>query len=294
MLLLQGACVAKSFLNGLVFREVGTTASGTRYYEAKTREPGVYFYMYHDPDCNGGSDGSGRWVIDNDKPSTSKLEDLDGDEDCEYLARLNSDGADRPPETSTWRMYCNGGWEDKVLSLVDMSPKAVASRTPKTTAKPELASALLLNGLCDHLGYLNKVPFQMQGTTESGAPYYKARKGEFYIYYDPDCDGGPVGQARWILDSDQPSLTRTTDLDNDRDCKYLARIDADADSFILPKSNATWLVYCKSGWVEQNLTLTRLNRTVVVQQVLTSGATINLRGFLFLLIVLSCAGKEFL
>ena len=61
----------------------------------------------------------------------------------------------------------------------------------------------------------------MQGTTASGAPYYKADGALYWIYWDPDC-GGTSGLTGWLLDGDAPSTTAASDLDGDGECRLIA------------------------------------------------------------------------
>uniref|UniRef100_A0A0D3IP50 Right handed beta helix domain-containing protein n=2 Tax=Emiliania huxleyi TaxID=2903 RepID=A0A0D3IP50_EMIH1 len=77
------------------------------------------------------------------------------------------------------------------------------------------------------------------GYTFSGAPYYRAPSSSKYIYWDPDCNGGSGGTARWIVDSDLPSIAVSSDLDRDGSCNYIARINSD-DSSSPPLGTATW------------------------------------------------------
>ena len=69
----------------------------------------------------------------------------------------------------------------------------------------------------------------MQGTTASGAPYYKADGVSYWLYWDPDC-GGNGGTARWILDTDVPSTTAASHLDGDGFCNDEADINSDDSS----------------------------------------------------------------
>ena len=66
--------------------------------------------------------------------------------------------------------------------------------------------------------------YTYQGTTDSGAPYYKAEGASCWLYWDPDCDGsgGSSRPARWIFDPDDnaPSTNASSDLDGDNICQF--------------------------------------------------------------------------
>eukprot|EP00964_Phaeocystis_antarctica_P165409 scaffold145371_cov148-Phaeocystis_antarctica.AAC.1 len=61
----------------------------------------------------------------------------------------------------------------------------------------------------------------MQGTTASGAPYYKADGASYWLYWDPDCGGSNV-KTGWFFDSSAPSTTAVRDLDGDGGCSVWA------------------------------------------------------------------------
>ena len=110
-LAVSGACRAD--LNGAYFKQ-GTTNDGKPYYKGGA---GGGHYIYHDRDCNGGSVGTmPRWIFDNSKPSTTADEDLDGDGNCFYAARIDSTFNDPPAGGNTWRMFCDG-WKDVRVTL---------------------------------------------------------------------------------------------------------------------------------------------------------------------------------
>ena len=78
----------------------------------------------------------------------------------------------------------------------------------------------------------------MQGTTASGAPYYKADGADYWLYWDPDCGGGSGGTARWILDNEAPSTTAASNLDGGGTCSLWAHHIYD-DSSSPPQGLAT-------------------------------------------------------
>jgi hypothetical protein len=83
------------------------------------------------------------------------------------------------------------------------------------------------------------------GHTASGAPYYNRQGSGYYIYWDPNCNGA-TSPPRWILDNSAPSITATSDLDNDGSCRYVARIHS-LDKSTPPFGSNTWAVACISG-----------------------------------------------
>lgn len=119
------------------------------------------------------------------------------------------------------------------------------------------AEVLYLKGACDYYYNLDGAAFVLQGTTVGGSPFYKAEGENYYIYFDPDCDGGSNGFARWLLDADAPRPHQPEDLDGDGACKYLAR--ADLGSAAEPPSSASWLMYCREGWQAQLIHLDEVN-----------------------------------
>jgi len=123
-LIWNGACQTKSFVNGLIFEEVGATADGRPFFKAQAQE----IYIYFDADCDGvGTTLASRWVLDNGRPSTVAPRDLDQDGKCDYHARLDS-VSQRPPAAANWRMYCGyDGFVDVPVTLSEQKAKAVNS-----------------------------------------------------------------------------------------------------------------------------------------------------------------------
>ena len=94
--------------------------------------------------------------------------------------------------------------------------------------------------------------YTKQGSTASGAPYYK--KGNKYIYWDPSCAGGSGGTARWIFDGNKPSTTAASALNGKGYCNYFAEFKS-TDSSSPPRGLATWSVACNHVWTNQGLTI---------------------------------------
>mmetsp|Transcript_179910 Transcript_179910/g.437743 ORF Transcript_179910/g.437743 Transcript_179910/m.437743 type:complete len:389 (+) Transcript_179910:2-1168(+) len=192
------------------------------------------------------------------------MEDLDGDGQCRYLARLNSQDSSRPPANSTWRMHCGGSWQDALLGLEAVASTTGAAMPPPTTTVPasltttvaphsDTLAALLLNGVCEYQSYLNGLVFLKEGNTASGAPFYKAEGEDFYIYWDEHCNGRAESHPRWIVDTQRPNTTSVVDLDGDADCHYLAQSNSSDRS--LPPLDGVWRVYCEGSWQDVHLAL---------------------------------------
>ncbi|EOD19325.1 hypothetical protein EMIHUDRAFT_118001 [Emiliania huxleyi CCMP1516] len=136
--------------------------------------------------------------------------------------------------------------------LVKLLPQATA---PPSPLPPPLVIA---GGCAPQSSALDNVEYVAVGYTFSGAPYFRDASSSYYIYWDPDCDGGISGAARWIVNSDMPSTTASNDLDGDGICSYMARIDSD-DSSSPPLGTATWRVACDGSWTDNDLTLASLS-----------------------------------
>mmetsp|Transcript_99614 Transcript_99614/g.286412 ORF Transcript_99614/g.286412 Transcript_99614/m.286412 type:complete len:491 (-) Transcript_99614:333-1805(-) len=265
MFKLSGACKAKDFLNGLTFREEGTTVSGARYFKALEADQ----YLYHDVDCDGGSNGVKRWIIDSDVPDPSVTQDLDQDNKCNYHARLNTENTRDLPSAGTWQVWCGLGWVDTVLHLDN------TGIWPHMDGQHE-STVLELQGHfskheCSQQEALNSLQFELQGTTAGGFPWYKAKTAEQYIYYDLSCSGAAGTSARWVIDEDAPNVSAIADLDGDRNCSYHARVKTtDGTS---PPKGAMWRVQCDTSWTDMWLALFRLPVTTTTKTKTTSSST---------------------
>jgi len=115
-LILTGVCHQYEGLNGLTFQYMGDAKDGSPLYKAQ----GVEEYLYFDTDCDAsGNSTGGRWILDDSRPSSSTLEDLDSDKACHYHARIGaSSGLGGPPSSGSWSMYCGSqGWITLKLSF---------------------------------------------------------------------------------------------------------------------------------------------------------------------------------
>ena len=100
------------------------------------------------------------------------------------------------------------------------------------------------------LGNPKALNYIFQGTTASGAPYYKAESDDgrfYYLYWDPsfrvECDDSTLIQqaAKWIVGSLAPSTTALSNLAAVQ-CIYWGYFNSD-DSSSPPQGPATWRFY---------------------------------------------------
>merc|ERR1719272_1153904 len=82
--------------------------------------------------------------------------------------------------------------------------------------------------------------YNYMGTTADGRPYYQKGQGS-YIYFDADCGGHQRGWPMWVLDSDHPNITSTTDLDGDDGCGVYAK---STYSIAASPSSGQWSTRC--------------------------------------------------
>ena len=77
----------------------------------------------------------------------------------------------------------------------------------------EDVDSFVLRGMCSEKkefdGAYTAVAF-----TKSGRAWFQNENGKA-LYWDRDCDGEIDGEARWIVDSDEPSATAESDLDGE-------------------------------------------------------------------------------
>ena len=106
----------------------GQTRSGRAYYKLSSANA----YLYHDPSCDGNST-SPRWVFDNNFPSLTASQDLDGDGSCSYEGVSYSDDV-TPPLSGTWLSWCNysSGLSSGLSSgyrFLEETPNVIVNRT---------------------------------------------------------------------------------------------------------------------------------------------------------------------
>ena len=88
--------------------------------------------------------------------------------------------------------------------------------------------------------------------TASGRPWYRNENNKT-LYWDFSCDGDS-DNARWVLDSDEPSTTAEKDLDGDGACSYAGRIVSNSPR--PPYGMHSWRVFdCEEEWVDAPLSL---------------------------------------
>ena len=160
----------------------------------------------------------------------------DGDgSGCGWACRfIFEDGESRNECTAS----CNSRWENGLYhssERVGCRDTCAAWGNPPSPPSPPPLPPLLVSGGCHNgLGSTTALSFVVQGTTASGAPYYRALHSgsAYWLYWDPDCNGGLGQVARWIVstDTDAPSTTAPNDLDGDGNCIYSGRIDSDDSS----------------------------------------------------------------
>lgn len=112
-----GACDDGVRLNGN-YVIGGATADGKPFYKHSNAST----YLHHDRNCGGGYftkvGNPARWILTDNRPSTTAAVDLDGDGTCDYNARINSASYPTVPTgTKSWRMKCNNSWTDAELSI---------------------------------------------------------------------------------------------------------------------------------------------------------------------------------
>ncbi|CAK0862086.1 unnamed protein product [Prorocentrum cordatum] len=99
--------------------------------------------------------------------------------------------------------------------------------------------------------------FVFSGSSATGAPVYGNTDGN-YIYWDSSCDGieRPLlyQQPRWILDSEEPNMTASMDLDSDAGCAYFGH-HGSSDSTGVPLGNTTWFLVCDGQGLNMTVTI---------------------------------------
>jgi len=120
------------------------------------------------------------------------------------------------------------------------SPPLPPSPPPLPPLPPPL---VITGGAACQSAALDNVEYVSAGYTASGAPYYHASTpSSSYLYWDPDCNGNGVAGAIWIVDTDQPSTTASSDLDGDGKCIFIAFLNSYSSS--TPLGTTTWTVWC--------------------------------------------------
>ena len=106
------ACEVSEVVLEFYISSCANTIDGTYYLQGQTRSGRAYYhmqsgnlYLYHDPSCDGNRD-SPKWIFDNNFPSLTASQDLDGDGRCTFWSLAYSDDV-APPLSGTWLSWCN-------------------------------------------------------------------------------------------------------------------------------------------------------------------------------------------
>jgi len=193
---------------------------------------------------------------DDHEATTTEHAHTDGDHEATTTEHAHTDGDQEA--TTTEHAHTDGGDHTSTIE-----PDHEGGHDPVSTTHAahdivtDPPAMLALSGACDYKTALNGMTFEYVGRTADGAPFYKAHGANEYLYHDRDCDGsGGLEAARWVLDSDSPSVSSHSDLDGDRKCDYHARLDSKNAGTDKPPSMATWKMYCgEQGWTDLTVTL---------------------------------------
>jgi serine/threonine protein kinase len=232
------ACYRKGWLNG-EWQYAGRTADDRPYYARLDAQVGRWYYMHYDKACDDmvGGEGTQVWVIDNTKPSTNALQDLDGDGGCRVIGYTVLPTASRtPPVAALWNMDCLGVSTNPFLKIAQPPSDNYAS--------------VVLSGLADTCS--NRGNYQGKwdyaGRTADFRPYYmyQTSTSKLYLYFDSDCSGTGSFKEAWVIKDTQPSLTALKDLDGDRLCS-VEGFTARAGRSFTPPFEAEWTIDCGSN-----------------------------------------------
>eukprot|EP00966_Prymnesium_polylepis_P295770 6830978-Prymnesium_polylepis.3 len=227
----------------------GMAGNGAPFY----RHAAGYGRLYCDLDCDGNG-APARWILDDSAPDGSRSFDLDNDGWCTYRGDLTTADAQPPLGTRSWFLDCDGSWGfvDVTLAIASPSPPPASSMPPLAPASPPpwVNQAVVVSGLCPDQADCDGTYF-LQGMEGNGAPYYRNAAGR-WLYYDLDCSGNEMA-AQWILDTSAPDSSRSSDLDNDRECLY-AGVFATPDAQP-PLGTKAWNLLCDGSFTFMELSL---------------------------------------
>lgn len=139
-------------------------------------------------------------------------------------------------------------------NVVYQNRKSRSDGGGNATLKPHTAplNTLRISGACDTLAAIN-AEFVKQGVTADNRSYYQSKDGLYYLYYDKDCDGSGGVAASWIFDGSKPSISATSDLDEDGGCVFNGYIGSNS---LIPPESADWNLNCLDGsFVDVPLTI---------------------------------------
>lgn len=262
---LNGACDHKGLMNGVRFKNQGKTASGAPYFKAHQAE----VYIYWDPNCGDKNDGTPKWIIDKDRPSTTAASNLDGSAECNFHAWVQNNDKSSPPARAMWWMLCDGdGAFHQVELTLDHVPQGDGptstftrtTTTTVTTTRGHVPYALRLEGACHYQNFLNDLLWLQGGIAASGAPWYKAATtgDPYFLYFDPDCSGSGSG-GQWIIDYQPIIPSRKRNLDGNANCGDLAVHRS--ESKLRPPIRASWLMRCETTRIYRTITFTDITTT---------------------------------
>eukprot|EP00913_Durusdinium_trenchii_P028045 g26293.t1 len=120
---------------------------------------------------------------------------------------------------------------------------------------------LILSGACNDETASHNGRWTFQGSTVSGRAYYKHEDYEYYMYYDPHCDGSISTEGRWILGSTAPTTTASSDLDEEGKAWKTGLEQAGVLQDLTPPERGLWRSYCwevGQGWIDAAITITEV------------------------------------
>jgi len=165
MLKLLGACrPGKQGVNGIVFTQRGKTANGAPYYAG-----GDDYFIYWDQDCAGNKQEPARWILDINIPSTKRTVDLDGDGECNYVARFDSDDRSGPP--------VDAKWEHRMISLAPPYKKLPAG----SSCSDERRAAILDTTACPAAAQSLGLPFAFSSGSDPKGCFFDANTSKLYL-----------------------------------------------------------------------------------------------------------------
>ncbi|GMH63573.1 hypothetical protein TrST_g266 [Triparma strigata] len=130
-IIVSGMCL--SIYDG-VYQAKYETASRRWYYE---NDNGMFIYF--DPTCDGSGGNPNLWIVDNSEPSTTAVNDLDGDSTCTFAGYITSTSMTPPTGTNTWKILCDGSWTDVPITITESD----TTETPDTILESILIVSFL-------------------------------------------------------------------------------------------------------------------------------------------------------
>ncbi|CAE7252069.1 unnamed protein product [Symbiodinium sp. CCMP2592] len=140
---------------------------------------------------------------------------------------------------------------DLILAAnISNGSESTSSEAPDE-APAQTVDTVIISGHCE-LG-VDGI-YVSSGATSSGASFYTNDDG-YFLYFDPDCDGLGT-QAKWLIGTDLPNTTRSSDLDDDGACEFVAAIaSASTDPAGPPTGELSWRMRCEESFSDGSLRL---------------------------------------